>query len=221
MHIETEALCKTYGRGENMVTALENVSLRVDRGELLAVVGASGAGKSTLLHLLGGLDRPSGGVVRYEGESIYDMSERRLTRFRLKSIGFVFQFWGLIPELTAWKNITLPQSLSGEKDIGYLKELCERLGISQRLTHYPHELSGGQQQRVAIARALANKPSVLLCDEPTGNLDAASGKEVMRLLRELSEQHGQTVLIITHDPAVSEQCGRTVTIQDGRLTENG
>lgn len=221
MLIEVKGLCKTYGKGESEVRALDNVSFDIQRGEMTAVVGASGAGKSTLLHLLGGLDTPSCGVVRYEGESIYGMSERRLTKFRLQRIGFVFQFFNLIPELTAWRNIMLPQSLKGKPDTHYLKSLCERLGIADRLSHYPSELSGGQQQRVAIARALANKPDVLLCDEPTGNLDQGSGKEVLGLLKELSQDGQQTVIIITHDKTAAGVCSRILTIRDGRLFENG
>ena len=221
MLIEAKDLCKYYGKGESEVKALDNACLSIDKGEMTAIVGTSGAGKSTLLHLLGGLDKPSSGVVRYEGENIFDYSERKLARFRLKKIGFVFQFFGLVPELTAWNNIILPAGLNRNADKEYIRHICDTLGINDRLTHYPSQLSGGQQQRVAIARALANKPSVLLCDEPTGNLDEASGKEVMELLARVRKEYGQTVIIITHDSSVAGQCDRIIKINDGKLTENG
>ncbi|WP_037322757.1 ABC transporter ATP-binding protein [Ruminococcus sp. NK3A76] len=221
MLIEAKDLCKYYGKGEGEVKALDNACLSIDKGEMTAIVGTSGAGKSTLLHLLGGLDKPSSGVVRYEGENIFDYSEHKLARFRLKKIGFVFQFFGLVPELTAWNNIILPAGLNRNVDKEYIRHICETLGISERLIHYPSQLSGGQQQRVAIARALANKPSVLLCDEPTGNLDEASGKEVMELLARVRREYGQTVIIITHDSSIAGQCGRIIKINDGKLTENG
>lgn len=221
MLIEAKDLCKYYGKGESEVKALDNACISIDKGEMTAIVGTSGAGKSTLLHLLGGLDKPSSGVVRYEGENIFDHSERKLAKFRLKKIGFVFQFFGLVPELTAWDNIILPAGLNRNADKEYIRHICEALGINDRLDHYPSQLSGGQQQRVAIARALANKPSVLLCDEPTGNLDEASGKEVMELLARVRKEYGQTVIIITHDSSVARQCGRIIKINDGKLTENG
>lgn len=221
MLIEVENLCKTYGKDASEVKALDNASFTVEEGEMTAIVGTSGAGKSTLLHLLGGLDKPTSGIVKYEGENIFEMSERQLSKFRLKKVGFIFQFFNLIPELTAWNNVILPSGLSKSTDKEYINRLCESLGISDRLTHYPSELSGGQQQRVAIARALVNKPRVLLCDEPTGNLDAASSREVISLLKRIREDFGQTILIITHDSTVAKQCGRILTIQDGKLSENG
>ncbi len=221
MLIETQNLCKYYGKGENRVKALDDVCLSIDKGEMAAIVGTSGAGKSTLLHLLGGLDKPTSGVVRYDGKNIFAQKDRQLARFRLQRIGFIFQFWGLIPELTAWNNIILPSALNKSTDKEYISKICDSLGISDRLTHYPNELSGGQQQRVAIARALANKPSVLLCDEPTGNLDERSGREVTELLRRIREDYGQTVIIITHDNSVARQCSRIIKIKDGKTTDNG
>lgn len=221
MLIEVQNLCKIYGKEQSEVKALDNVSFNVNDGEMTAIVGTSGAGKSTLLHLLGGLDKPTSGVIKYEGENIFEMRERRLSAFRLNKIGFVFQFFNLIPELTAWNNILLPAGLNKSVDSEYINRLCGSLGIGDRLSHYPSELSGGQQQRVAIARALVNKPRVLLCDEPTGNLDAASSREVMSLLKRIRAQFGQTILIITHDADIAAQCGRRLTIQDGKLSENG
>lgn len=221
MLIEVENLCKIYGKDEGEIKALDNVSFTVTEGEMTAIVGTSGAGKSTLLHLLGGLDKPTSGVIKFEGENIFGMSERKLVKFRLQKIGFIFQFFNLIPELTAWNNIMLPSGLNKSIDKEYINKLCDSLGISDRLTHYPSELSGGQQQRVAIARALVNKPKVLLCDEPTGNLDAASSREVMSLLNKIRDDLGQTILLITHDSSVAERCGRILMIQDGKLSENG
>lgn len=220
MLIEVKNLCKTYGKNESEVKALDDVSFAVAEGEMTAIVGTSGAGKSTLLHLLGGLDKPTSGVVKYEGKNIFEMSERQLSKFRLKKVGFIFQFFNLIPELTAWNNILLPSGLNKSVDRKYTDKLSDALGIGDRLNHYPDELSGGQQQRVAIARALVNKPRILLCDEPTGNLDAASSCEVISLLKRIREELGQTILIITHDSTIADQCGRILTIQDGKLLEN-
>ncbi len=206
-------LSKTYGTGEAAVQALKGLSLNIEDGELTAIIGASGSGKSTLLHILGGLDTDVSGSVYYDDTEITALNDAALADFRLKNIGFVFQFFDLIPELTAAENITLPQMMMKKKR-SIPDELAERLGIADRLKHYPDELSGGQRQRVAIARALINSPSVLLCDEPTGNLDKASGREVMKILKALNEQ-GTTVIIVTHDNELASQCNRVIEISDG------
>ena len=214
--IRTENLSRTYGRGEGAVTALKGVDVRINDGELVAIIGKSGSGKSTLLNLIGGLDKQTEGKIFYNDNEITAMKDSELSEFRLRSIGFVFQFFDLIPELTAEENILLPSRLAKNKE-AKPNELYEALGISDRIKHYPSELSGGQQQRVAIARALINDPEVLLCDEPTGNLDKRSGEEVMSLLKKLNKEQGRTVVIVTHDPKVAEQCDRIIEISDGEI----
>lgn len=215
--IIAENLCKTYGSGESAVNALRNVDLKIEDGELVAIVGKSGSGKSTLLNLLGGLDSASCGRVLYNDVDITRMNEAKLADFRLRKIGFVFQFYDLIPELTAEENILLPAQLAGNKTAD-LSNLSERLGLTDRLKHYPAQLSGGQQQRAAIARALINNPDVLLCDEPTGNLDQKTGDDVMELLLQLNKTEKRTIVIVTHNPEISARCGRTIEIADGTLT---
>lgn len=215
--ITAENLCKIYGSGEGAVNALRNVNLTIGNGELVAIIGKSGSGKSTLLNLLGGLDSASSGRVIYNDIDITKMKEAELAEFRLRKIGFVFQFYDLIPELTAEENILLPAQLAKNKSAD-LSGLAERLGLSDRLKHYPSELSGGQQQRAAIARALINNPDVLLCDEPTGNLDKKTGDDVMKLLLQLNREEKRTIVIVTHNPEISAQCTRTIEISDGELT---
>lgn len=218
VEIRTENLRKTYKRGENEVVALDSVTVSIQASEMVAVTGTSGAGKSTLLHLLGSLDVPSSGTVYYGEQDIYQWKEKELAKFRCRQVGFVYQFFNLIPELNAWENIILPCTLAKEKpDKAYLENLCEELQITDRLGHLPGELSGGQQQRVAIVRALANRPEVLLCDEPTGNLDKESTKEVMKVLNMIHENHKQTIVIVTHDLEVASQCGRNIQISDGKI----
>lgn len=214
--IKTENLTRTYGKGEGMVTALKGVSLTIGDGEMAAIIGKSGSGKSTLLNLMGGLDKPTEGKIFYNDEEISSMKDSELAEFRLKNIGFVFQFFDLIPELTAEENVLLPSRLAKNKE-NSAEEIYSALDISDRIKHYPSELSGGQQQRAAIARALINSPEVILCDEPTGNLDKASGEEVMKLLKRLNQEQGKTVIIVTHDPEVAAQCGRVIEISDGEI----
>lgn len=215
--ISVQNLRKTYGSGEGAVNALRSVDLAIDDGELVAIVGKSGSGKSTLLNLLGGLDSATSGRIIYNDIDITKMKETALADFRLHKIGFVFQFYDLIPELTAEENILLPAQLAKNKQAD-LSALAERLGISDRLKHYPSQLSGGQQQRAAIARALINNPDVLLCDEPTGNLDQKTGDDVMELLLQLNKIEKRTIVIVTHNPEISARCGRTIEIEDGTLT---
>ncbi|MBQ4166280.1 MAG: ABC transporter ATP-binding protein [Oscillospiraceae bacterium] len=214
--ITVENLCKTYGSGEGAVNALRNADLTIKDGELVAIVGKSGSGKSTLLNLLGGLDSAATGKVIYNDVDIMKMNEASLADFRLRKIGFVFQFYDLLPELTAEENILLPAQLAKNKPAD-ISALAERLGLTDRLKHYPSQLSGGQQQRAAIARALINNPDVLLCDEPTGNLDQKTGDDVMELLLQLNKTEKRTIVIVTHDPEIAARCERIIEIADGTL----
>jgi putative ABC transport system ATP-binding protein len=216
--LKVENLNKTYGKGENKVEALKNINLSVDKGEFVAIVGASGSGKSTLLHLLGGLDRPTDGNVIIDGESIYDYKEEKLAVFRRRKIGFVFQFYNLLPILDVEENIALPALLDNDKvDKIYLQELIKVLGLSDRKNHLPSELSGGQQQRVSIGRAVFNKPSIILADEPTGNLDSKSSKDVIELLKFTAKKYDQTLILITHDVNIAAMADRVITIEDGEI----
>ena len=216
--ISTENLSKRYGKDEAEVVALDKVNLSIEEGEFLAIMGASGSGKSTLLNLLGGLDYPTEGKVLYEGKNIFDMDDNALSDFRLKKMGFIFQAYNLVPELSVRENILLPKAIAKEKpDEGKITEIVKKLGLEDRLHHLPGQLSGGQQQRVAIARALINQPEILLCDEPTGNLDKKSGENVMELLQMLNLDYKITIVMITHDPALAKMTTRTVSISDGRL----
>lgn len=216
--IYVKDLVKTYGNGENAVYALRSCNISFGEEQFTAIVGTSGSGKSTLLHLLGGLDTPTGGEVFYDDISILKLDDLKLSAFRRQNIGFVFQFFELVPELTAKENILLPLMLDNEKeDKAYLRQLAETLGISERLSHYPSQLSGGQQQRVAIARALINKPKVLLCDEPTGNLDEKSSKEVISLLKSLQTKYRQTIIMVTHDMNIAHCADSIVRIEDGNI----
>ena len=214
--IIVENLCKIYGSGERAVNALCNVNLTIEDGELVAIIGKSGSGKSTLLNLLGGLDSAASGSVLYNDIDITKASENVLADFRLQKIGFVFQFYDLLPELTAEENILLPAQLAKNKSAD-ISALAERLGLTDRLKHYPSQLSGGQQQRAAIARALINNPDVLLCDEPTGNLDQKTGDDVMELLLQLNKTEKRTIVIVTHNPEIAARCERIIEIADGTL----
>ena len=219
--LKVENLNKTYGKGENKVEALKNINLSVNKGEFVAIVGASGSGKSTLLHLLGGLDRPTTGKVVIDGESIYDYKEEKLAVFRRRKIGFVFQFYNLLPVLDVEENIALPALLDNEKvDKIYLEELIKVLGLSERKNHLPSELSGGQQQRVSIGRAVFNKPSIILADEPTGNLDTKNSKDVIELLKFTAKKYDQTLILITHDVNIAAMADRVITIGDGEITSD-
>ncbi|RXM78620.1 ABC transporter ATP-binding protein [Clostridium tetani] len=216
--LKVENLSKIYGEGNNRVEALRNVSFAIERGEFVAIVGASGSGKSTLLHMIGGLDKPTSGKVYIDGEDIYKLKEDNLAIFRRRNVGFVFQFFNLIPVLNVEENISLPALLDKDKiDKAYLKEVVEMLGLKERITHLPSELSGGQQQRVSIGRALINKPSIILADEPTGNLDSKNSKEVIELLKYSSKKYNQTLIIITHDMNIAEQADRVINIMDGEI----
>lgn len=218
MLIETYDLTKIYSGGENEVRALDGVSLGVDRGEFVAVVGSSGSGKSTLLHLLGGLDIPTSGKVIIDGIDIYTLAPDDLTVFRRRSIGFVFQKYNLIPELNVYENITLPLGLDGrDANPDEVAELLNILGIEDKKRSLPSKLSGGQQQRVAIARALITKPHIILADEPTGNLDSQAGGDVMRALISLNERYKQTIILITHNNELAMMTPRIVRIEDGRI----
>jgi len=206
--------------GKRKAKALENISLQVGRGELVAIVGPSGSGKSTLLNLIGGLDRPSSGTIAIEGQNLADLPDDDLTRVRRDKIGFIFQFFNLLPSLTCVENVALPLHLKGlpRRDIEKrARDLLELVRLGQRFDHLPDELSGGERQRVAIARALAFYPPVLLADEPTGNLDTHTGGEILALIRDLHQRLGATVLIVTHDTGVAESCARTVTLRDARI----
>jgi len=216
--LKVKGLKKIYGAGDNEVRALDGVDLSINKGEFIAIIGASGSGKSTLLHLLGGLDRPSEGKVWIKGTDIYDLNDNKLSIFRRRNIGFIFQFFNLVPVLDVEENIALPTLLDNEKvDKNYLTEIMRTLGLQERRNHLPSELSGGQQQRVSIGRALINKPAIILADEPTGNLDSKTTIEVLELLKATAKKYEQTMIIITHDPIVAEAADRVVTISDGKI----
>lgn len=220
--VSTENLCKVYGKGETAVHALENVNLKVEQGEFVAVTGSSGSGKSTLLHMLGAVDIPTSGKVYIEGRDVFKNKEKDLAVFRRRKIGFIFQFYNLIPVLTAEENIKVPLSLDGQKTDGaFLNELIDMLGLSERRDHLPGQLSGGQQQRVAIGRAIIHKPAIILADEPTGNLDTQNSREIVALLKNSVRKYGQTLILITHDPSVAAQADRVITMQDGCVTGGG
>lgn len=220
--IRVEKLSKYYGKDENKITALNKVNITINEQDFIAIIGPSGSGKSTFLHTISGLDKPSSGKVLYDGKDIYSYSDKELSLFRCKKIGFVFQQFNLLPVLTAQENIVMPLLLAKEQpDLGYMTKIVKFLGIEDRMIHLPNELSGGQQQRVAIARALIAKPDIIFADEPTGNLDSKSGCEVMKILRSLWSEMGKTLVIITHDPHVAEMAERQFMIVDGKIAEVG
>ena len=220
MNITAKELSKIYGSGENRVAALHNVNLEITSGDFISIMGPSGSGKSTLLHLLSGLDRPTSGSLIYGGKDIYSLNDKELSAFRRRSIGFIFQQFNLLPVLTARENIIMPLLLDKKQpDEAYLNELTDLLGIQKRLSHLPHELSGGQQQRIAIARALIAKPDIIFADEPTGNLDSKSSKEVMEILQNIWRKMGKTLVVITHDSRIAKMAERQFVIVDGILSE--
>ena len=211
-------LKKVYGSGENIVRALDGVSLSVEKGEFVAIVGTSGSGKSTLLHMLGGLDRPTSGKVVVDGKDIFALGDEALTIFRRRKIGFVFQAYNLVPVLNVYENIVLPIQLDGGKvESSFVAQIAQVLGLEKRLDALPNQLSGGQQQRVAIARALASNPAILLADEPTGNLDSKTSQDVMSLLKVCGQKFGQTIVMITHNEEIAQLADRIVRIEDGRI----
>lgn len=216
--IYTQNLSRIYHIGKNEVKALNDVSLEIREGSMLAVEGSSGSGKSTLLHLIGGLDSPTEGGVFYGNQNIYQWKDKKISEFRRRETGFVFQFFNLFPELTAQENILLPLKMDKKKpDQTYFEQLVDVMGLKDRLKHRPEQLSGGQQQRVSIARALIHHPKILLCDEPTGNLDERNGEEVIGLLKRANEEWGQTIVVVTHDRKVADSCDEKVEIRDGKL----
>ena len=216
--LETKDLKKYYGSGDTQVKALDGVDLTVENGEFVAIVGTSGSGKSTLLHMLGGLDRPTGGSVLVEGRDIFALKDEELTIFRRRKIGFVFQSYNLVPVLSVYDNIVLPIQLDGGRvDEAYVSQVIEALGLEQKLDRLPNQLSGGQQQRVAIARALATKPAILLADEPTGNLDSRTSQDVLSLMKTTGQKFAQTMVMITHNEEIAQLADRIVRIEDGRI----
>lgn len=218
MVIATKDLCKYYGDGNNRVKALDQVSVEVEKGEFIGVVGKSGSGKSTLLNMIGGLDHPTRGTIRIGDEDISEMNDEQLTKMRRSKIGFIFQNYNLMPVLNVYENIILPVQLDGKKaDKEYIDFLLETLGLEEKKKSLPASLSGGQQQRTAIARALANKPEIVLADEPTGNLDAVTGGEVIGMLRHMNEVLGQTIIIVTHDRDIAKELKRIIKVVDGRV----
>ena len=218
--LKVENVSKIYGTGENEVKALDNVSFTVDKGEFVAIVGPSGSGKSTLLHMLGGVDVPTSGDIWVEGVKLGSMDEKKLSIFRRRQVGLIYQFYNLIPILDVQENISLPLLLDGQKPhAGYLDELIGTLGLSQRLNHLPGQLSGGQQQRVSIGRALVMHPALVLADEPTGNLDRKNSAEIIALLKESNRKYRQTLIVITHDEGIALQSDRILYLEDGRITE--
>ena len=218
--LKVENLTKTYGSGENLVHAVDDVSFSVEKGEFFAIVGASGSGKSTLLHLIGGVDRPTSGKIFVDGNDISKMNDDKLAVFRRRQVGIVYQFYNLIPILTVEENITLPCDLDGRGvDRERLEMILDSFGLRARRKHLPNQLSGGQQQRTSIARALINNPSLVLADEPTGNLDSKSSEEVMSMLKMCNQSYGQTVIMITHNLDIAKQADRIITISDGKIVE--
>ncbi len=220
--LKVENLIKTYGNGENLVNAVDDVSFSVEKGEFVAIVGASGSGKSTLLHLIGGVDRPTSGKIFVGGNDISKMNDDKLAVFRRRQVGIVYQFYNLIPILTVEENITLPCDLDGRGvDRERLEMILDSFGLRARRKHLPNQLSGGQQQRTSIARALINNPSLVLADEPTGNLDSKASDEVMSMLKMCNQSYGQTIIMITHNLDIAKQADRIITISDGKIVEEG
>ena len=219
--LRVEDLCKVYGKGENEVRAIDNVSFSIDKGDFVAIIGPSGSGKSTLLHVLGGVDRPTSGRVLLNGQDVYAGSDTSLAIFRRREVGLIYQFYNLIPVLNVRENMTLPVLLDGRKvNEERLEELISVLDLKGREKHLPNQLSGGQQQRVSIGRALMNSPSIVLADEPTGNLDSKNSQEIVELLKRFNREYGQTLVVITHDESIALQAKRIIAIEDGRITRD-
>ncbi|MDO5785736.1 MAG: ABC transporter ATP-binding protein [Eubacteriales bacterium] len=219
--LKTEDLCKVYGKGENQVTALDHVSLTIEKGEFTAIIGSSGSGKSTLLHIIAGVDVPTSGKVYLDGQDVYAQNNEKLAIFRRRQVGLIYQFHNLIPTLNVVENITLPVLMDRRKvNKQRLNELLDLLGLQERKTHLPNQLSGGQQQRVAIGRALMNAPAVMLADEPTGSLDSRNGHEIIKLLKQSNKKYGQTLLLVTHDENIALQADRIITIADGKVVRD-
>ena len=219
--LKVENLCKTYGKGENEVKAVNNISFSVEKGEFVAIVGASGSGKSTLLHLLGGVDRPTSGKVYIDGQDIYQLNDDNLAIFRRRQVGLIYQFYNLIPILNVEENICLPRNLDGkEVSKEKLDNLLKTLNLENRRKHLPNQLSGGQQQRVSIGRAIINEPAIMLADEPTGNLDSKASEEIISLLRLSNKKYKQTLIVITHDEKIALEADRIITIDDGRIIKD-
>ena len=216
--LKARQIKKYYGKNENLTKALDGVDLNIKQGEFVAIIGASGSGKSTLLNMIGGLDNPTSGEVQIGGKEIGNMNADELTVFRRRNIGFIFQNYNLIPVLNVLENITLPIELDGKSpDESFITEIIDILGLKEKIYKMPSQLSGGQQQRVAIARALASKPNIILADEPTGNLDSVTSEEVLNLMKKMSEQFHQTIVMITHDPNIASKADRTIKISDGKV----
>ena len=219
--LEVNNLCKNYGKGTTLVKALDDVSFSVEEGDFVAIVGSSGSGKSTLLHILGAVDKPTSGKVTIGGVDVFKQKDDALVVFRRRKVGLIYQFYNLIPILDVYENMTLPIMLDGKKvDEKYLKELIEILGLERRTNHLPNELSGGQQQRVSIGRALISKPDIILADEPTGNLDSKSSKDIIDLLKLSNEKYKQTIIMITHDMNLAKEANRIITLDDGKIVKD-
>ena len=219
--LKVENLNKTYGKGENQVKAVDNISFSVEKGEFVAIIGASGSGKSTLLHLIGGVDRPTSGKVYIDGKDIYTLNDDNLAIFRRRQVGLIYQFYNLIPVLNVSENITLPTKLDGRKvNEAKLNDLLKTLGLEKRRNNLPNQLSGGQQQRVSIGRAMMNEPALMLADEPTGNLDSKASEEIISLLRLSNKKYNQTVIVITHDEKIALEADRVITIDDGKIIKD-
>lgn len=219
--LRVENLCKNYGKNDTLVKALDNVSFSVEKGEFVAIVGSSGSGKSTLLHILGGVDKPTSGKVYVDGVDVYKKSDSNLAIFRRREVGLIYQFYNLIPILNVKENITLPILLDSKKiDENYLTELIKILGLENRVNHLPNELSGGQQQRVSIGRAMINHPSLILADEPTGNLDSKASNEIIELLKLSNKKYNQTIIMITHNLNLALSADRIITLEDGKIIKD-
>lgn len=220
--LETKDLCKYYGSSDNLVRAVDHIDLQIRQQEFVSIVGKSGSGKSTLLHMLGALDRPTSGKVFLDGEDISSFKEDALSKIRRRKIGFIFQAYNLIPSLNVWENIVLPLGLDGKPlDESFINDIIKTLELSEKVRNLPNTLSGGQQQRCAIARAIAAKPSIILADEPTGNLDTKTGDEVMALLKASAKKYGQTLVVITHNGEIAQMADRTIMLADGRILSSG
>ncbi|KLU65508.1 lipoprotein-releasing system ATP-binding protein LolD [Desulfosporosinus acididurans] len=219
--LKVENLCKVYGKGNNQVTALDHVSLTIDKGEFTAIIGSSGSGKSTLLHIIGGVDVPTSGKVYLDGQDVYTQNNEKLAIFRRRQVGLIYQFHNLIPTLNVEENITLPILMDKRKvNEERLNDLLELLGLKDRKTHLPNQLSGGQQQRVSIGRALMNAPAVMLADEPTGSLDSRNGHEIIKLLKLSHQKYRQTLIVVTHDETIALQADRLIGISDGKVVRD-